>query len=288
MLAGPLGFQGTLLLSGLQLGNKLGHMLAGPLGLQGTLLLGGVLHNGLDFVVALLSTLLEATACGGTELSGLLGASSDRGVLLHWLLGDTADLPGPLGALGVGGVSRGLVLTLLLNLSGALNHVVLHIVNLLLGPALGFVVGDVGGVAPPVVGVVALDNIVVLGLLHHLDLVNTPLAISTRSGSSNGRETHIGVVSLTLSTGLEGLDWLATMVLPMVTMVAFVMGSMVLALLGVEGECSEKVPALPSVAAELASTQCTAGEKAQCQCQLRGNHIDALMSLQVFTRALLN
>merc|ERR1712242_609992 len=116
-------------------------MLAGPLGLQGTLLLGGVLHNGLDFVVALLSTLLEATACGGTELPGLLGATGDRGVLLHWLLGDAANLPGPLGAFGVGGISRGLVLTLLLNLSGALNHIVLNIVNLLLGPALGFVLG---------------------------------------------------------------------------------------------------------------------------------------------------
>merc|ERR1719362_376580 len=116
-------------------------MLASPLGLQGTLFLGGVLHNGLDFVVALLSTLLEATACGGTELPGLLGATSDRGVLLHWFLGGAANLPGPLGALGVGGVSRGLVLTLLLNLSGALNHIVLNIVNLLFGPALRFVLG---------------------------------------------------------------------------------------------------------------------------------------------------
>ena len=95
----------------------------------------------LDFVVALLSTLLEATACGGTELPGFLGASSDRGVLLHWLLGHAADLPGPLGALGVGGVSRGLVLTLLLDLSGALDDVVLHVMDLLLGPALGFVLG---------------------------------------------------------------------------------------------------------------------------------------------------
>ena len=34
------------LLSGLQLGNQLGHMLASPLGLQSTLLLGGVLHHG--------------------------------------------------------------------------------------------------------------------------------------------------------------------------------------------------------------------------------------------------
>merc|ERR1711990_220455 len=187
-------------------------MLAGSLGLQGTLLLGGVLHNGLDLVIALLSALLEATACRGTELPGLLGTASDRGVLLHLLLGDAANLPGPLGALGVGGVSRGLVLTLLLNLSGALNHIVLHIVNLLLGPALrfvlspadlgslditvlhkrgpadlssfiegdllvldetvlpevlltlllllGLVLGDVGGVAPPIIGVVALDDIV--------------------------------------------------------------------------------------------------------------------------------
>merc|ERR1719234_1008638 len=116
-------------------------MLASPLGLKATLLLGGVLDHGLHLVKALLSSLLETTTCRGTELPGLLGASSDGGVLLHWLLGHGADLLGPLGALGVGGVSRGLVLTLLLNLSSALNHVVLHIVNLLLGPALGFVLG---------------------------------------------------------------------------------------------------------------------------------------------------
>merc|ERR1712183_193254 len=116
-------------------------MLAGPLGLQGTLLLRGVLHNSLDLVVALLGALLEATACGGTEFPGLLGAASDRGVLLHLLLGHAAHLPGPLGALGVGSVSRGLVLALLFNLGGALNDVVLHIVDLLLGPALRFVFG---------------------------------------------------------------------------------------------------------------------------------------------------
>merc|ERR1719357_940271 len=131
MLAGPLGLQGTLL----------GHMLAGPLGLQGTLLLGGVLHDGLGFVVTLLGTLLEATASGGTELPGLLGTSGDGGVLLHLLLGDGAHLPWPLGALGVGGVAGGLVLTLLFDLGGALNNVVLDVVNLLLGPALGFVLG---------------------------------------------------------------------------------------------------------------------------------------------------
>merc|ERR1719266_95867 len=98
-------------------------MLAGPLGLQGTLLLGGVLHNGLHLLVALLGALLKATACWCTKLPGLLGAAGDRGVLLHRLLGDRAHLPGPLGALGVGGVARGLILTLLLNLGGALNDV---------------------------------------------------------------------------------------------------------------------------------------------------------------------
>merc|ERR1719239_727344 len=252
-------------------------MLAGPLGLQGTLLLGGILHNGLDLVVAPLVTRNKATACRGTELPGLLGATGDRGVLLHWLLGDAANLPGPLGALGVGGVSRGLVLTLLLNLSGTLDDIVLHIVDLLLGPALGFVlgpadlrslditildkrgpadlsslvegnllvldetalpevlfavllllglvVGDIGGVAPPIVRVVALDNIVVLGLFDHLDLVNTPLAVSTRSSGCNGREAHISVVSLTLGSCLELDRWVASiMVTLMVTLVVTMMG----------------------------------------------------------------
>ena len=40
-------------------------------------------------------------------------------------------------------------------------------------------VGDLGGVAPPVVAVVALHHVVVLRLLHHLHLVDTPLAVST-------------------------------------------------------------------------------------------------------------
>merc|ERR1719278_2092959 len=214
------------LLGGLELGHQLGHVLAGPLGLQSTLLLGGILHNGLSFVVTLFGTLLEATASRGTELPGLLGTSGDGGVLLHLLLGDGAHLPWPLGALGVGGVAGGLVLTLLFDLGGALNHIVLNVVNLLLGPALGFVLGPadlrslditildkggpadlgclvegnllvldetalpevlltlllllglvlshVGGVTPPVVGVVALDNVVVLDLLDHLNLVDTP------------------------------------------------------------------------------------------------------------------
>ena len=63
------------LLSGLKLGKHLDHMLAGPLGFQGTLLIRGVLHNSPDLVVVLLGALLEATACRGTKLPGLLGAA---------------------------------------------------------------------------------------------------------------------------------------------------------------------------------------------------------------------
>merc|ERR1719150_2870259 len=216
------------LLGGGQLGHQLGHVLAGPLGLQGTVLLGGILHDGLLLVVTLLLALLEPAAGGGTQLPGLLGTAGDGGVLLDLLLGDAAHLPGPLGALGVGGVAAGLILALLLHLGPALHHVVLHVVHLLLGPALGLgaadlgtlhvavlhqrgaahldglvegnllvldeaslpevllavllllglVVGDVGGVAPLVVAVVALHHVVVLDLLHHLHLVDAPLAVT--------------------------------------------------------------------------------------------------------------
>merc|ERR1719167_482624 len=58
------------------------------------------------------------------------------GVLLDILLGDIANLLWPLGALGVGGVSGCLILTLLLNLGSALNNIILNIMDLLFGPAL--------------------------------------------------------------------------------------------------------------------------------------------------------
>ena len=48
-----------------------------------------------------------------------------RGELGDLLLVEAADLPGPLGALGVGGVARGLVLALLLHLSPTLSHIIL-------------------------------------------------------------------------------------------------------------------------------------------------------------------
>jgi len=130
-----LGYIHTLL-GRFQLGHKLGDMLAGPLGLQITLFLGGILHHSLCLIITFLFPLFESTARRSTELPGLLGAPSDGSVLLHWLLGHRANLLGPLGALGVGGVTRGLILTLLLNLSLALYNIILNIMNLLLGPAL--------------------------------------------------------------------------------------------------------------------------------------------------------
>jgi len=277
------------LLGGGELGDQLGDVLASPLGLQRTLLLGGVLDNSLDLVVALLLSLSEATASWSTELPGLLGTSGDGSVLLHVLLGDAADLPGPLGALGVGGVAGGFVLALLVHDSLAADHVVLHVMDLLLGPALGLVlspadlraldiavlhqrgsadldslvegdllvldetalsevllalllllglvVGDVGGVAPLVVGVITLNHIVVLGLLHHLDLVNTSLSISSRGGSSHGSKAHIWTFSsLSLVTaGHFSVSMVITMVIMMVGVIA----------IGVEGEGVDEGLAVP-------------------------------------------
>jgi len=280
------------LLSGGELGDQLGDVLASPLWLQRTLLLGGVLDHSLDLVVALLLSLSEPTASWSTELPGLLGTSGDGSVLLHVLLGDAADLSGPLGAHGVGGVARGLVIALLVHDSLATDHVVLHVMFLLLGPALGLVlspadlwaldiavlhqrgsadldslvegdllvldetalpevllalllllglvVGDVGGVAPLVVGVITLNHIVILGLLHHLDLVNTSLSISSRGGSSHSSKAHIRTFS-SLSLGTAGHFRVSMVITMVITMVIL----MVVTVIGVEGEGVDEGLAVP-------------------------------------------
>merc|ERR1712020_477941 len=231
------------LLCGLQLGHQFGDMGTGPLGLQRAFFLGGILNNSLGFVITDLSTLFETTAGRGTQLSRFLGTSSDGGVFLHRLLVDVADLSGPLGALGEGGVTAGLILTLLILDGLTLNNVILNVMFLLFGPALGFVlssadlrslnitvldqrgsayldglvegnllvvdeavlsevllalflllgfvVGGIGGVASPVVRVVTLYNLIILSFFYHLDLVDTPFAISTRGSSSNGTKTDV-------------------------------------------------------------------------------------------------
>merc|ERR1719430_1324846 len=130
---------------------------------------------------------------------------------MYLLLGPALRLvlgPAYLGALHVAVLHQrsstnggGLVESNLLVLDEAVLPEVLLAVLLLLG----LIVGDIGGMAPPVVGVVALHHIVVLCLLDHLHLVDTPLPIGARSGSSNSREAHIdirtlSVVSSTIST----------------------------------------------------------------------------------------
>merc|ERR1719250_575922 len=130
------------LLSRLQLGYQLGDMLAGSLGLQRTLLLGRVLDNSLGLVIALLFSFLESTSRGSTDLPWLLGTPGDWSEFLDRFLLNSAHLLGPLGALSVGGVARGFILTFLLNLSLALNNIILNIMFFLLGPAFRFILSS--------------------------------------------------------------------------------------------------------------------------------------------------
>ena len=279
------------LLGGLQLGDKLGHMGTGSLGLQGAFFLGGILDNSLCFVKAFFSSLLESTSSRGTQLPRLLGTSSNGGVLLDLLLGHRADLPGPLGALGQGCISRGFISTLLILDSFTFNNIIFNIMNLLLGPAfrfifsstdlrslditildqggsahldgliegnllvvdeavlpevllallllLGFVVGDVGGVTPPVIRMVALDNFIVFSLFNHLNLVNASLTISSRTSSSYSWETDICISStLTISTRSNVLRGdKASRGLNMFMMITMGMG---ISTLSVEGEGVEE------------------------------------------------
>merc|ERR1712234_79767 len=265
-----------------------------PLGLQRALLLGGILDNSLGLVVTDLSALLESTASRGTQLPRLLGTSSDGGILLDTLLLNVAHLSRPLGALGEGGVTTGLIITLLILNSFTLNHIILNIMLLLLGPALRLIlsstdlralhitvldqgssahlhsliegnllivdetvlseilltfllllrliIGDIGGVAPPVVGMVTLDNLIILSLLHHFHLVNAPLA-SCRC-SSYSTEGHT-VITLTISTGNQvgagssGRGWGNTLLM------VVVVGMVLLIRVGIKRESVEQRPLSP-------------------------------------------
>jgi len=127
------------LLLWLQFRNQLGDKFAGFLRLKIALLSGLFLNHSIYNISALLCSLSEATPSRRAKASWLLLTGGDWGELLDILLGDTAHLLGPLVALGVGGVSGGLVLALLLNLGLAPYHIILHLMDLLLGPALGLV-----------------------------------------------------------------------------------------------------------------------------------------------------
>merc|ERR1719347_2228637 len=123
-----------------------------------------------------------------------------------------------------------------------LDETVLPVVLLALLLLLGLVVGDVGGVAPPVIGVVALHNIIVLGLLDHLHLVDTSLTISPGTSGSDSTEANISVVtSLSLTTTSKSLRGISFMVV----MVVIMMSMMMIISIGVEWKGSYKRFSIP-------------------------------------------
>jgi len=100
---------------------------------------------------------------------------------------------------------------------------------------LGLEVSGVGGVALLGVAVLALNDIVVLGLLDHHDLVDTPLA-----GGGNGSNVQGNIIatSLTGTTSIKSIVSMSMLVLVMVFM-GSVTSSIAIAL--IEGESSPQV-----------------------------------------------
>merc|ERR1719393_86144 len=113
---------------------------------------------------------------------------------------------------------------------------------------LRLVVCDIGGVASLVIGVITLNNIIVLSLFNHLNLVNTSLAISTSYSS----KAHISVfTTLTLGTTSKSLRRSSLMMLFMVSM----MMMMILTVL-VEGEgTNERLTISAGFSSQLASAK---------------------------------
>merc|ERR1719397_1259310 len=189
MLASPLGLKATLLLGGvldhglhlvkaflislLEATASRGTELPGLLGASGDggVLLHGLLGHGTD-LFGPLGALGVSGVAAGVVLTLLLnlGPAGDDVVLhiVHLLLGPTLRLvlsPADLGALHVAVLHQGGPAHLGRLVEGdllVLDETVLPEVLLAVLLLLGLVVGDVGGVAPPVVGVVALHHVVVL------------------------------------------------------------------------------------------------------------------------------
>merc|ERR1719147_82879 len=117
---------------------------------------------------------------------------------------------------------------------------------------LGLIVGSVGGVAPPVIGVVTLDHIIILGLLHHLHLVNTLLP-----SLSNFTKVRSSSLSLTAHTAFKGRDFMVSMIL----MMSMVLMMSISSILLVEGECSSQRLSIPCVSSESPSTIGSSGQQ---------------------------
>ena len=71
---------------------------------------------------------------------------------------------------------------------------------------LRLIVGRVGGVAPSVIAVVALDDIIILCLLDHLHLVDTPPAVGAYPAGRHTAEAGCAGTTTALSR-LQGADW---------------------------------------------------------------------------------
>jgi len=212
------GFWGVLL-------DPLPVLLTDLFGPLGTLLLGGVT---LGHILALL--LLDGLALNNVILNIVLVVP---GLALRLV-----DSPTFLWALAI--TDEGSVAEFNLLSGGNLpvvDEAVLDEVLLALLLLLGLEVGGVGGVALLGVAMLALDDIIVLGLLNHHDLVDTPLA-----SGSNGPNVQGDIIATTLTrtTGIDGLVLVMSML--MVVMSSVGGGATVLL---VEWESSPQVLAPP-------------------------------------------
>jgi len=213
-----LGFRGILL-------DVLLLRLTDLLGPLGTLLLGGVT---LSDILALL--LLDSLALNNVIFNVMLVVP---GLALGLVNSSALN-----GALSV--TDQGSVAELDLLLRGDLpvvNEAVLDKVLLALLFLLGLKVSGVGGVALLGVTMLALNDIVILSLLNHHHLVDTPL---TSSGNGSNVQGNIVTTSLTRCTSIDGIVSMSVLMFVVVVSVA---GST--AVLLIEWESSPQVLAPP-------------------------------------------
>merc|ERR1719283_636339 len=212
MLAGPLGLKSTLLLGGV-LHDSLDLVIALlPSFLESTtsrstqlprLLCtscdGSVLLHALLGDIADLLGPFGAVCGGGIARGVVLTFLLDNGFTFHNIILDIMDLLlGPTLGLIFGPADlRALHITVLHQRGSAhigclvegnlliLDETVFPEVLITVFLLLGLVLGHIGRVASPVIGMVTLDHLIILCLLNHLHLVDTPLAIPVRPGRSN-------------------------------------------------------------------------------------------------------
>jgi len=117
---------------------------------------------------------------------------------------------------------------------------------------LGLEVGGVGGVALLGVAMLALDDIIVLGLLNHHDLVDTPLTSSGNGSNVQGNIiTAITLTSVTGGTFLGmGMGMVVVMIVGMASSTGIATGTRV------EGEGSPQVLALPVGTSSIGTAGC--------------------------------